>query len=98
MFIFADIELPVMIAAIICELVLLGFLFCIGRFFELKFGESTYYVSYLIPVFVFMVLLAVSFLSPGLLTWAALITNAAVLLVMLTFGLHLYRKMTGVSR
>ena len=88
----------ILLGVVICELAIMAFIFCIARFYELKFKESTYHVSFLIPVFVFMAMLAFS-LAAGLgLEWDALLTNACTLLVLATAGLLLYRKMMGVSR
>ncbi len=88
----------ILLGAVLCELALMLFIFCIARFYELKFKENTYQVSFLIPAFVFVAALALS-LATGLgLEWDALLTSACALLVMATAGLFLYRKMMGVSR
>ena len=88
---------PILLSVVMCELILLIFIFCIARFYELKFKESTYNVLFLIPALVFIATLAFS-LATGLgLEWEMLLTNACALLVLLTTGLFLYRKMMGVS-
>jgi hypothetical protein len=87
----------ILLIVIICELALMVFIFCIGRFYELKFKESTYHVSFLIPAFVFIAMLAFSLVMGLGLEWDALFTNACTLLILATAGLFLYRKMMGVS-
>ena len=88
----------IMPAVIICELVLLGFLFCIARFYGQKFRETTYHVTYLLPALLFIVLFIISPIAGMGLEWCFIITNASVLVVLVTSGFFLYRKMTGVSR
>lgn len=94
----ADAASLILLSVVVCELVLMAFIFCIARFYELKFKESTYHVSFLIPAVIFISALAFS-LATGLgLEWELLFTNACTLLVMMTTGLFLYRKMMGVSK
>ncbi len=92
----ADYQSLVLLATVVCELIMMAFIFCIARFYELKFKESTYHLSFLMPAFVFIAMLAFS-LATGLgLEWELLFTNACTLLVLMTTGLFLYRKMMGV--
>lgn len=85
-------------AAVACQLMLLAFLSCIARLYELKFREATYYFLYLLPVFLFIALSLYS-LAAGLAPeWAMLAVNACTLIVLATAGTFLYRKMTGASR
>ncbi|HTY89917.1 MAG TPA: hypothetical protein VMC84_01950 [Methanocella sp.] len=85
-------------AAVACEMALFFFIFCIARFYELKFRESTYHASFLLPVFILAaIILACIFASLGLET-GLLLVNLCSLLVMMTTGLFLYRKMMGVGR
>ncbi len=84
-------------AAVLCEIVLLFFIFCIARFYELKFREATYHVSFLIPAFVLAGMLLVGLFGSLDLETELLITSFSTLLVLLTTGLFLYRKMMGVS-
>ncbi len=84
-------------AAVLCEIVLLFFIFCIARFYELKFREATYHVSFLIPAFVLAGMLLVGLFGSLDLEIQLLITSFSTLLVLLTTGLFLYRKMMGVS-
>lgn len=88
----------ILLAAVACELMLMAIIHGIARFYELKFKERTHEASFLMPVLVFIVLLAFS-LATGLeLEWEALATNACTLVVLMTAGLCLYRKMMGVAR
>ena len=88
----------ILVIVVICELALTVFIFCIGRFYEQKFKEGTYHASFLIPVFIFFAILAFSLVMGLGLEWGALVTNACTLLVLMTAGLFLYKKMMGVSR
>ncbi len=92
----ADYQSLVLLAAVACELILMAFIFCIARFYELKFKESTYHVSFLIPVIVLIAMLAFSAATGMGLEWSLLFTSACTLLVLMTTGLFLYRKMMGV--
>jgi hypothetical protein len=94
----ADYEWFVLLAAVACELILMAFIFCIGRFYALKFKENTYSISFLIPAFVLIAILAFSSATGTGLEWGMLFTNACTLLVLMTAGLFLYKKMMGVSR
>lgn len=88
----------VLAATVLCEILLVFFLFCIARFYELKFREHTYHVSFLIPAFVLAGMLLVSLFGGLELEADLLITSFSTLLVLLTTGLFLYRKMMGVAR
>jgi hypothetical protein len=91
-------EQMVQLASVACELFLLVFLFCIARFYELKFRESTYYVLFLIPALVFVIAFVLTIFTGFDVEWLSLLTNVSTLLVLMTAGVYLYRKMTGVSR
>ncbi len=84
--------------AVACEMLLMLFLFCIARFYELKFKESTYHVSFLIPAFAFIAILTVGLFSDLGIEPEMLVASFCALLVLMTTGLFLYRKMMGVSR
>jgi hypothetical protein len=87
-----------LLIVVICELALMAFIFCIGRFYELKFKEGTHHFSFLVPIAIFISALAF-FAVTGLgLEWGLLLTNVCTILVTMTTGLFLYRKMMGVSR
>ena len=85
-----------LVLAIGLELLLLGFLYLISRFYEAKFGKRTYYRVYTLPAAAYVLLLAAVALGvdPGA---AGLTVNVLFLLVTLAFGVRLYRQMTGVS-
>jgi len=87
----------ILAAAVACEMALLFFLFCIARFYELKFKESTYHVSFLIPVLVLVAMLAAGVIAGFGLETELLFAGFCTLLVLMTTGLFLYRKMMGVS-
>ncbi len=87
----------VLLAVVLCELILLAFLFCISRFYEQKFAETTYYLLYLLPVLLFAALAVYSMASGLEAEWASLLTNACAIIVLGTAGLFLYKKMMGVS-
>lgn len=84
--------------SVACEILLLFFIFCIARFYELKFREATYHVSFLIPAFVFAGMLLSGLFGALEFEAEMLVTSFSTLLVLLTTGLFLYRKMMGVSR
>ena len=88
----------IMAAAVICEMGLMLFLFCIARFYELKFRESTYHVSFLVPVFALAASLVVGLFAGLGLEFELLFASFCTLLVLMTTGLFLYRKMMGASR
>ncbi len=83
---------------IICEMTLLVFLYCIGRFYEYKFKDLTRYRWHLLPVIVFAVALIAFFAFAVPLEFMVLLTNTSVLAVVLTFSVFLYLRMTGVSK
>ena len=80
-----------------CELILMVFLFCIARFYRLKFRESTYESAFLIPIIVLVALMAFSAVVGLDLEWALLASNVCSFLVLVSAGFFLYRKMMGVS-
>ena len=83
---------------LVCEMALLVFLYCIGRFYEYKFKDRTFYRGHLLPVAVFVVAFIAFHLSGLSLELAMLITNISVLAVVLTFSVFLYMRMTGVTK
>ena len=83
---------------LICEMILLVFLYCIGRFYEYKFKDRTRYGWHLLPMIVFAVALIAFFAFAVPLELMLLLTNASVLAVTLTFSVFLYMRMTGVSK
>jgi small-conductance mechanosensitive channel len=87
-----------LLAAVACEIFLMAFMFFIARFYELKFKESTYHVSFLMPALVFVAMLIIALFASIGLEWLPLLTSSSTLLVLMTTGLYLYRKMMGVSR
>ncbi len=94
----ADYESLILLAAVACELILLAIIFCIARFYELKFKESTYHYSFLLPAAVLLAMLALSTFAGIALEWGLLFTTTCTLIVLATAGLFLYRQMMGVSR
>ncbi len=86
-----------LLIVVACELVLMAFLVCIGRFYELKFKESTYHKTFLIPAAAFIAALAILTAAGLEQEWGLLLTNVCTLIVMMTTGFLLYRKMMGVS-
>jgi len=93
-----DALLLILMAAVLCELILMVFLFCIARFYELKFKEATHHVYFLVPCLVLAALaIAGIFSSPGP-EMILLLTSFCTLLVLMTAGLFLFRKMMGVAR
>jgi len=93
----ADYQSLILLAAVACELALMAFIFCIARFYELKFKESTYHLSFLIPAVALLATLAFSAATGMGLGWGLLFTNVCTLIVLTTAGLFLYKKMMGVS-
>lgn len=83
---------------VICEMTLLIFLYCIGRFYEYKFKDRTFYRWHLLPVVMFAVGLIIFFTFDVPLELMVLLTNISVLAVTLTFSVFLYLRMTGVSK
>ena len=93
-----DIDTWLALLILVFEMVLLVFLYCIGRFYEYKFKDRTFYRWQLLPVIVFVVALIAFYFSGQSLELAMLITNVSVLAVVLTFSVFLYLRMTGVSK
>ncbi len=87
-----------LLAAVAGEIVLMFFIFCIARFYELKFREGTYHVSFLIPAAAMAASLLVGTIADFGLEVELLFTSFCTLLVLMTTGLFLFRKMMGVSR
>jgi hypothetical protein len=85
-------------AAVVCEVVLMAFIFSIARFYEQKFGESTHELLFLVPMGALVFGLPAAAVTGLDIEWAALLTNACSLLVLMTAGLMLYKKMMGVAK
>jgi hypothetical protein len=88
----------ILLAVVLCEALVMAFIFGIARFYEQKFGETTHELLFLVPIAAFIVGLAASYVAGQGVEWAALLTNACTLLILMTAGLVLYNKMMGVSR
>jgi hypothetical protein len=88
----------ILLAAVLCEVLIMAFFFGIARFYELKFGETTHELLFLVPAAALIFGLPVSYVVGQGVEWAALLTNACTLLILMTAGLFLYKKMMGVSR
>lgn len=87
----------IMISTVLLETFMIGILCMIGRFYQLKFGQRTYYYLFALPfvTFLIMVILVRFF---GLNNHAsALVTNLISFIVLAVVGRSLYKKMTGVS-
>lgn len=93
-----DIDTWLALLIVICEMTLLVFLYCIGRFYEHKFKDRTHYRWHLLPVIVLVAALIAFFVTGIRLDLMVLITNVSVLAVVLTFSVFLYLRMTGVSK
>ena len=93
-----DIDTWLALLILFCEMALLVFLYCIGRFYEYKFKDRTFYRWHLLPVILFVIALIAIDLSGQSLEITMLITNVSVLAVVLTFSVFLYMRMTGVSK
>jgi uncharacterized membrane protein len=94
----AELDTTLGLLIVMCELALLLFLFCIGRFYELKFSDRTYYAGFLVPLLVFAAA-AIVFPVAGIsLQFAELAANLSVLAVALTLGVFLFLRMTGAAR
>lgn len=89
--------IAVMISAVLFETLMIGVLCMIGRFYQLKLGQRTYYYLFAMPfvTFLIMVILVRFF---GLSTHASvLVPNLFSFIVLAIVGRSLYKKMTGVS-
>jgi hypothetical protein len=92
-----DLSLTAIMLIVVCEMVLLTFLYFISRFYELKFGQKTFSSVFIIAVALLLVLLGVAII--GLYYYEALIVaNLLTLGVIAIFGTHLFRLMTGVTK
>ncbi len=91
-----DIWLALLI--IICEMALLVFLYCIGRFYEYKFRDRTHYTWHFLPLIISVFALIAILVAGAPLQLMMLIVNVSVLAVVLTFSVFLYLRMTGVSK
>lgn len=83
---------------IICEMALLVFLYCIGRFYEYKFRDRTHYRWHFLPLIISVFALIAILVAGAPLQLMMLIVNVSVLAVVLTFSVFLYLRMTGVSK
>ncbi len=93
-----DADLLVRAVIIVMEMALLAFLYFISRFYENKFGKRTYYNAYLVPVAAFALSVALAVLAADIFFLAMVFVNALTLIVLVVFGLRLYRMMMGVSK
>jgi hypothetical protein len=93
-----DAEILIRATVIAFEMALLGFLYFISRFYEMKFGKRTYYNAYLIPVAAFLLAMIPAMFITGSAPLALVLLNGLTLLVLAVFGLRLRRMMMGVSK
>jgi hypothetical protein len=80
-----------------CFVPTLTFLYFISKFYELKFGQRTHYLTFAVATVLYAVMFVVAvagYYSYELLT----VANGMALLVLFVYGLHLYRMMTGVTK
>jgi hypothetical protein len=89
--------IPIMVLAIVCETAMLVFLYFISRFYEMKFGERTYYNGYLVLIAVILLGLAACALGEDFFQTMMLV-NLLTVLVLALFGLRLSRMMRRVSK
>lgn len=75
----------------------LAFLYLISRFYELKFGQRTHYRIFLAAAVAYAIMLAAA--MTGYYTYEFLTAaNGLALLVLIVYGLRLYRMMMGVTK
>lgn len=92
-----ELSLALLMLAMACEMILLAFMFFIGRFYELKFRQATHHNVFAGSAVVFLALMACAAL--GIYTYEALtLASLQALFVLTVFGLRLYRMMTGVTK
>jgi hypothetical protein len=92
-----DLSLVLIMLIVICETILLTFLYFISRFYELKFGQKTFNSAFIAAAALLLGLLAATLL--GLYAYDALIiANLLALGVLAVFGMRLFRIMTGVTK
>lgn len=94
----SELDIFLALIVILCEAILFVFLYCIGRFYEIKFNDRTYFEAYLLPILIFLASLVLVPLAGLSLEYAALVSNVSALAVVLTFGAFLYMRMTGVQK
>ena len=94
----ADADLLIKALALAFEMVLLGFLYLISRFYEAKFGKRTYYNAYIVPIAAFVIMVPPAIFMPDLFPAALVTLNLLALLVLAVFGLRLHRMMMGVTK
>jgi hypothetical protein len=80
-----------------CEAVLLTFLYFISRFYEIKFGQKTFSVVFIVAAVLLVMLLCVAMLDVNNYD-PMIIANFLTLGVLLVFGIYLFRTMTGVTK
>ena len=86
-----------LILAAICYVPILAFLYLIGRFYEVKFGQRTHNRIFLAAAAVYSLMLATALL--GYYTYELLtLANVMALAVLFIYGLRLYRMMMGVAK
>jgi hypothetical protein len=80
-----------------CFVPMLGFLYLISRFYELKFVQPTHYRIFAVTMALYALLFALAML--GYFTYELLtLANGLALVVLFVYGLRLYRMMTGVTK
>lgn len=94
----ATADLVIVLAGVTCEMILLAFLYLIGRFYQMKFGKSTYAAVFLAPITLFIIMLAAIAFAGFDAFLAAMLVNIMTLVVLIGAGASLYWKMTGVSK
>ncbi len=92
-----ELSTTLLFLALACEAVLLIFVFFVGRFYEQKFRQATYYPVFAGSAVVFLALITVA--AADVYRYEMLtLANLQALAVLAIFGLRLYRKMTGVTK
>ncbi len=92
-----NVDVIMLVLAVLLELALLLFLLCIGFFYESKFRQRTRYYAFALPLGAAVLGLAAALLGADPRV-AGLFVNLVILVILVFFGIGLYRKMTGVSR
>jgi hypothetical protein len=95
---FETVNLVAMSLTIICELLLLAFIFFIGRFYEMKFRQQTHSIWFLLPMATFVISMLALLFVPEAFYIAALVSNFIILAVLAKFGFTLYSLMLGVYK
>jgi hypothetical protein len=92
-----NLSLASIMLIVACETVLLTFLYFISRFYELKFGQKTFSIVFIVVAVLLVILLGVTMLDFNNYD-PLIIANLLTLGVLLVFGLRLFRTMTGVTK